>query len=72
MGAGFSLEEYNDLKYNVKQKQLMSYLNFHKNILKYIGIILIVIINYCIYYTFCSKGSKKRGKDRKKIKESSN
>ena len=50
MGAGFSLEEYNDLKYNVKQKQLMSYLNFHKNILKYIGIILIVIINYCIYY----------------------
>ena len=50
MGAGFSLEEYNDLKYNVKQQQLMSYLNFHKNILKYIGIILIVIINYCIYY----------------------
>jgi hypothetical protein len=50
MGSGFSLEEYNDLKYNVKQKQLMSYLNFHKNILKYIGIILIIIINYCIYY----------------------
>ena len=50
MGSGFSLEEYNDLKYNVKQQQLMSYLNFHKNILKYIGIILIVIINYSIYY----------------------
>ena len=50
MGAGFSLEEYNDLNYNVKQNQLMSYLNFHKNILKYIGIILIVVINYCIYY----------------------
>lgn len=47
--------------------------NFFTSNWKPIASILVGVISiiYCIYYTFCSKGSKKRGKDRKKIKESS-